>query len=341
MHNELEEQIRAKARQVQNYQIERAWSDARLLKEIPQLGSTKTFKRLLNTKDKLEQVNLANQLRSLDSALATIESRRKSDQRAEPDYDDFNNIIDTLSAVAEALHEEQSIARFVAIQGENGTGKTTTARALAREYPNGLIAVEALDGWRDSRGAPFTALLQAFNSARKAQVKIPVYPIDRFGALVDAINDQRLVILIDEAHYLSPRTLNDLKSLINKCPRIALVCLFIPSLLRRLRTNAYEEAAQLFGNRMSRTVHLQNPQANEVLDLLQRRGVTFVNDEEATAAVANLVQDAPELGNWRYISQFAREAYAENKDKPLNKAAFEEARDKTKARRLTAQGRAA
>jgi hypothetical protein len=337
MHTETETQqlaeLRQLARQARDYQTEQGWSDAQMLREIPQLGSTKTYKRILDEQDDLEELNIANQLKGYKAAAGMIELRRKDDRAAQPEYDDFSNVTDSLAAISRALTED-SLARFVAIEGENGTGKDAVKNALLKRWAKITLATEANEFWRDSLAAPVNNMVEVYNKVRQGQVETHIYPMKTFENLVAAIGDQRLVLLVNEAHHLGPRGLNLVKSLINRCPRLVIVAEFIPALLRRLLSANYEEAIQLFGNRLCERVQLQSPPVNEVLTLLERRGVQITDPQVSKAVCDEMASQAKLYGNWRYVNQFQVEARKLCKNGPLTLDHFVTARTKVRGRRI-------
>lgn len=330
---ETQSELRQLAQQARDYQTERGWSDSQMLREVPQLGSTKTYKRILD--NDFAELSIDNQLKSYRHALNLIDLRRKSDRTAEPEYEDFTNILTSLAAVARALTED-GLARLVAIVGENGTGKDAVKNALMARWGSITVAVEANEFWADSLRAPVNAMLQEYCRARKADLKPANYPIQTFELLTESIGDQRLVLLINEAHHLGRRGLNILKTLINRCPRLVIVAEFIPKLLRELETNNYEECKQLFGNRMCERVTLPSPPADEILALLTLRGVRIENPKTLQAVVQELSTESSRFGNWRYVIQFAREARVACKGEALTLEMFDQARGVVRNRRVTA-----
>lgn len=329
-------ELRRLARLVADYQKECGWSDAQTQREIPQIGSTKTYKRILDDQDPLDELNVANQVANYKRACDYIELRRKDDKVAEQEFDDFANITDSMAAVSRALVED-SIARFVAIQGENGCGKDAVKNALLRRWGNITLAIEANDFWSNSLVGFMGALLTEYNRARSADLKPKPYPMATFEMLVDQIRDQRLVLFVNEAHHIGPRGLNILKSLINRCPRLVIVAAFIPKLLRDLAQAHYQEALQLFGNRLAERVALSSPQADEIMLLLERRGVKFDSAATEKQAATELKEEAPQFGNWRYVGQFAREARRQCKGQPMTLPLFVTARKAARDRRVTSQ----
>src|SRR5580704_8818489 len=112
--------LRSLAKECHTYQLERSLTDASFCRKISHVGSTKTYKRILDDTDDLEELNIDKQIRNYEAAVSYISTLRATDRPAEPEYEDFSNIVDSLAAIARALQEE-SIARFVLIEGENGT----------------------------------------------------------------------------------------------------------------------------------------------------------------------------------------------------------------------------
>lgn len=338
--NDTTTELRQLARQVRDYQTERGWSDSQLLREIPQLGSTKTYKRILDPEDTLDELKVENQLTNLRGAISFIELRRKADKLPEPEYDDFANITDSLSAISRALTED-SVARFVAIEGENGTGKDAVKNALLNRWGNITLATEATEFWRDSLATPLNTMLLEYARVRKvSDLKPKNYPAQTFELLCSHLGDQRLVLLINEAHHIGPRGLNLVKSLINRCPKLVIVAEFIPALLRRLMTQNYEECSQLFGNRLCERKTLPAPPPDEILLFLERRGVTFDNSKTQRQAAADLHAESPRFGHWRYVTQFSREARKLVNGSGLSLENFAKARDEAKRKRVSNQGRA-
>jgi hypothetical protein len=99
----------------------------------------------------------------------------------------------------------------------------------------------------------------------------------------------------------------------------------IPALLNRLLKAGYEEAAQLFGNRLSRRVRLENPAVNEILLMMTRRGVTFTDMDTASRCAQAVEKEAPSYGNWRFVIKVTRRARVLAAGKPITLAKFVEA----------------
>jgi hypothetical protein len=316
-------QLRALAQQVRNYQLERDWSDAKLCKEVAHVGSTKTYKRILDAEDELDELNVETQLRNYQAAVEFITALRTKDRPAEPEYEDFANIMNVRAAVGRALLEDEDcVARLVIVEGNTATGKDAVRRNLQKVWPNITVVVEANELWRDSLAVPARAIYNAVGIVKqkdketKEAPKPPRYPAEIIGEVIASLRERKLVLIINEAHHLGPRGLNMVKTLLNQTPTvIVLEC--IPALLTRLLSGSYEEAIQLTGNRLCERVYLAPPPADEILLMLERRGVKFADVEAKNTAAKTLAEEAPNFGNWRYVTQVTRKLVDASKRAPV------------------------
>lgn len=324
-------QLRALARDVRNYQLERDWSDTKLCKEIAHVGSTKTYKRILDDEDDLAELNLESQLRNYSAAVEFITALRTKDRPAEPEYEDFSNILNVRAAVGRALLEdEECVARLVIVEGNTATGKDAVRRNLLKVWPKITVAVEATELWRDSLAVPARTIYNALTIVKQADrdtrevPKPPRYPAEILAEVIGALKERRIVLIINEAHHLGPRGLNMVKTLINQTPTvIVLEC--IPALLTRLLSGSYEEAVQLTGNRLCERVYLSPPAADEILLMMERRGVKFADAETKNSAAKTLASESPNFGNWRYVTQVTRKLVDASRRTPVTLKALSQA----------------
>lgn len=336
-------ELRQLALEAQTYQYEREWSDSKICKEIAQLGSTKTYKRILDEADSLGEMNVETQLKNYRAAADMIKVLRTKDRAPEPEYEDFANVTESLSAVASAISEE-SISRFVVIEGENGTGKDAVKNALLKRWPNIIVAVEANELWRESNAIPLADIINALDIRRRKDEEsgqkfvMPHHPHMRLELILEELQKRKLILLINEMHHMGPRGLNMLKTLINRTPVVP-VGLCIPKLLARLVGGAYEEAIQLFGNRLCQRVRLQAPPAGEILLMCERRGVEFVDNASANAAAKMVAAEAPSMGNWALVKMVVRECRKLANEKPISLAQFAAAFSVAKSKRVSQQMR--
>lgn len=324
-------QLRALAREVRNYQLERDWSDTKLCKDLAHVGSTKTYKRILDEEDDLAELNVETQLRNYQAAVEFITALRAKDRPAEPEYEDFSNILNVRAAVGRALLEdEECVARLVIVEGNTATGKDAVRRNLLKVWPKITVAVEATELWRDSLAVPARTIYNALTIVKQADKgsgeipKPPRYPAEILAEVIGALKERRIVLIINEAHHLGPRGLNMVKTLLNQTPTvIVLEC--IPALLTRLLSGSYEEAIQLTGNRLCERVYLSPPAADEILMMMERRGVKFEDLATKNAAAKTLADESPNYGNWRYVSQVTRKLVEATKKAPVTLKALSQA----------------
>ncbi len=327
--------LRQLAGEVRNYQFERGWSDSKLCKEIASVGSSKTYKRILDAEDELDELNIENQLRNYQSAVEIIASFRQKDRPAEPEYADFANVQRAEIAVRRAMQEdEECVARLVIIEGHTSTGKDAVRRHLLNKFPNNTVTVEANDLWKSSPTPGHTALYEALNIVRQGDKnqKPPRHPSGLLAEIIAELKERKLILIINEAHHLGIPGLNMVKTLLNTTPTIVVLeC--IPILLTRLLGSNYEEAIQLTGNRLCERVLLPCPPAEEILLMLDRRGVKFENVETRNATAKQLETDAPTYGNWRFVIQVTRKLYEASKRAPVAQAVVSKAMAEVKSMR--------
>lgn len=305
--------LRQLAAEVRNYQLERGWSDARLVKEISGVGSSKTYKAILDQHNPLEDYDVAKQLRNFQSAVETIEAKRKTDRPPEPEYIDFANVQDSEIAVRRAsLEDEECVARLVIIEGETSTGKDAVKRHLTTKFPNNSVALDANELWKMAPTTPLSAIYTALNIVKRETeggvAKMPRHPKDLLAAILDELKNRKLILIINEAHHIGLPGLNMVKTIINESP-VVVVLIGIPKLLTQLLGENYEEAIQLTGNRLAERVYLNTPQSDEILMMLERRGVKFESPVVQNAAAALLQENAPMFGNWRFVIQVTRKLF--------------------------------
>jgi len=321
--------LRELARDVWDYQVLRDWSDGQTCREISHVGSTKTYKRILDPDDDLCELNIAAQLKNFEAAASYIIQRRATDRPAETEYTDFDNVARGVRGVTRALAEETN-SRLVCIEGENGTGKDVLRNFLLRQWGKITVAVEATEMWRDSNTVPAGDILRALGAR-----DIPSMPGLRWDRVHEELGKRKRILLINEAHHMGWKMLNNVKTIINvtqDSSRVVVVFLCIPALIRKLESDSYQEAAQLFGNRLCERVTLASPSPNEILTFLDRRGVTFATPKDAKLSADALAAEAPQYGNWKYVNLVSREARAEKARTHLEFAA---ALAEVKARRVT------
>jgi DNA transposition AAA+ family ATPase len=328
--------LREKARDVENYRLENDWTVAKLRAEIFGLPNNKTYARLLDDTDDGADLDLEKLLHQYTDAADRVATRRKAEKLAEPEYKDFTNITDTLAALRMALRED-GIHRLIAVDGENGTGKDAGIHAILREYPNNAFYTQANELMRESLAAFTEEMLLALyeletKGAATQPLVLPRYPLERQRLVIDKLSKRKFIWIINDAHRLGVRALNTIITIIDQT-KVIPVLFFIPTLFRNLASDNYEEVKQLFGNRLCQSVSLPKPQAGEILELWERRGVKITNRELAEMCAVSVQHEAPAFGNWTYVKLLTRDLVDASKRASINDVKFSELHGAFKLRR--------
>ncbi len=286
------------AQRIREWQTAKKLSDVALLKKLPQLGSTKTFHRVLN--NDLAELDLDRQLAQYRAAISYIETMMADGEgTADPLYDDFRAAVELRRAVAETV-SETSDSRLIFILGPTASGKTSARRALMEKYGARFMLVEASEVWNDSPNAFLGAILDALGKKEKAQ-----YATERMEKAVELLNTTRRGLIIEEGHHLGPRCLNTLKTLINKTPG-EFILIAIDTLWRKLETAAYEEARQLTGNRLAERINLGTAiRETDVRKMIERRLPT-AEKTIAVAAARTITEKASSYGRFAFVREVIR-----------------------------------
>jgi len=312
--------LRQLAAEVQTYQVERGLSDKKLFEKLADIGSTKTYKRILDPADALDELDVAGWVKKYTSAVEYIGQLRQVEKAAEPIYEDFSNITECKAAIMRAMLED-SVARIVIIPGQTSTGKDAVKDIILAKWPAKVIAVEADEFWRDSLGAPTLALYKGVVAMKSGDAKIPILPMERAYAMIDELKKTKKILVINEAHHMGLRAINLCKTIINQTPTV-IVLLCEPTLMTRLLCSSWSETSQITGNRLFETVSLPTPPADEILLLMDRRGVKFSDLSVRNQAGAELAKEAPVFGNWRFVIQVSRKLLQSGKNKPIDLKTF-------------------
>jgi hypothetical protein len=278
-------ELREIARLVRDWQQAKSISDAALCKKYTGLGSTKTYKRILD--GDLKELDLEKQLTNYRTVWALIESLGDDEGAEEELYSDMTPAIALSRIVLETLRE-RGIARFILFLGDTGTGKTCALRLMQQKYGQRIGAIEASVAWNDSP----MALLGAVLGEVFGEKNPPYNLVERFNKVVARLKESRICLAIDEGHHMGPRCLNLLKTLINQTP--GEIAVFAKETLwKKLELEAYEEVKQLTKNRLAERV-LLGCKPRDIEKLLSRR-VNGLNGEIPRAV--KMLADRTKLGN--------------------------------------------
>lgn len=326
--------LRGMARDIEGFRIENDWTPAQLRAEIIGLPNGKTHARLTDIDDACEDIDSTRLLNQYTAAAERVADRRKKERLAEPEYNTFSNVLDTLEAV-QAAWNETDIHRVVVVVGENGTGKDTSVRAVRRIYPLNCLYTKATTFWRESLAAMAEDTLTAIHEFRNDghPLVIDRYPLARVRAMKAFFASHgKMIWIINDAHLLGRRGVEVVIDMVDGTPVIPLMP-GIPTLLRQLAESNIEEARQLMGNRLCRFVTLNSPTATEITEMWKLRGCRFVDRDTQDNSATQVASEASEFGNWTYVKLFTRDLAKASKLTAINTVKFGELYGAFKLRR--------
>lgn len=292
------EELRGHANFIREWQIARGLSDNALVKKLPQVGSTKTFKRILE--DDLAELDLERQLANYRAARAFVETLGDEAERgADELFDDLTPVLALRRAFVDTSRET-SDGRVIFLLGPTGSGKSSARRVLADKFGSRLLLIEASVAWNDSPMAMLGAILDALGKKEK-----PSQQVERLEKAIGELKETRRCLLVEEGHHLGPRCLNLIKTLVNHTPG-EYVIIGIDTLWRRLETKAFEEARQLTGNRLAERITLPRElQERDVRLILNRRlGITF--NKDWIGALSVLLDKSTSYGRFAFVREVVR-----------------------------------
>lgn len=326
-----EHQLKAIADQIREHQLAEGLSQNKLCAAYGELGSTKTWARVLE--GDLDGMDLDEKIRAYQGVLTQIEMQRAHGDGDEVDYADFAMPSAVQMVVAEALREKDN-NRFIVVTGDSGAGKTTIIRTLVARWPKICRVMEPNESERESLPETLRRILLATRVIDRStpgegeqpdvddgDTFIPPVCSARMDKVLEVLKRRKLILLIDEGHHFGLRTLNTLKGIINQTPTI-IVLFAIPRLLQRMQSQAYEEAKQLLVNRLGAHVRLGTPGAEDVATFMARRGVKFDSEKTAGLAADKLAEDCVHYGLWKFVKLVTRRARKAAAQKPVELATF-------------------
>lgn len=279
-------------------------SDEALIRRYPALGSTKTYKRILvGDTAELRAAEWAEKYRGV---LTQIDTEEAETSKAEALYDDLEPARAVRTAVASVVRS-MGIERLVIVQGDTGSGKTSSLKLIAGLYPGNVTTVEANVGWRSFASAMGDIAI-ALGLADDA-AKLPVSGSARLDAIVRHIGESRRLVLIDEGHHMTADVLNAVKTMINRTGARFVVAAQ-STLWRKLQAASLQEAKQLLLNRLRERVYLAGPSADDVALYLGRRCELDVS----TATALEISKAAAKGGAYAFLRRLAASLCDSRKD---------------------------
>lgn len=290
-------ELREIAQRVRDWQQGKGLSNAALCRKFGGLGSTKTYKRILEPGEEnegLKELDLDKQLANYKTVWALIESIGDDEAAREELYPDLTPAVHFNRVLLETMREAAGIARFILILGDTGSGKSSALHLMRVKWGQRILSIEASVAWNDSPMALLGAILAAYGDEAP-----PYNLVERFNAVVKRLKPTRTCIFIDEGHHLGPRCLNLIKTLINQTPGEFVVSAK-ETLWKKLELAAFEEVKQLTKNRLAERIYLKAAKPSDIQKMIERR-VRGLNG--SIEAAVKMITDRLKFGNLA----FARE----------------------------------
>jgi len=301
------DELRDLARKIREYQMARNISDNALVKKFSSLGSTKTYKRILD--GDLAELDLEKQLNNYRSVVALIEAVGDENIKREELYDDLTPVVHLRRCVFETM-KESGVNRVVVLHADTGMGKSSAGQILVERFGSRILWVEANECWGDSPMAFLGAVLQAMGVR-----DLPHNVMLRLDRVMARLKETRVAMIVDESHHLGPRILNTIKTLVNQTPG-EFVLLAMPTLWRRLEREAYEEVRQLTGNRLAERIKLEGLKDSDLRKFISRRCPGM--NGELGQAVKIVADRAPQRGNLAFVRDVCTRANELAAGEPVN-----------------------
>jgi DNA transposition AAA+ family ATPase len=303
------------AEQIHDIQTRLGLSDSALCKKYADLGSTKTYSRILS--GDTEEMNVERQLHNYRQALIKVQMSAATDnQFDESTFSDFSDPTRVRIAVSEAMAQPDN-TRLVIVTGESGKGKTAIKEMLCAKWPKATVAAEADENWKDSLPAFLADMIIAVNpiergdgrsdeeestssKTKSGEILIPFNTFERKHKLLTALRRRKLCLFIDEGHHLGIRAYNFVKTIINKTETVVVI-FADPVLFKNFELSAYRETSQLTHNRLYERIRLAGPTPSEVAVYMQRKQVSFADEKDIPRFAKQLADDSHGRGEWKVV----------------------------------------
>jgi hypothetical protein len=291
-------ELRATAQKIRDYQEARKLSFSALLKKFPDLGSDKTFNKIL--RGDFAELDFEGQFSRYRQVWQAIEAEGDGDTSDAELYDDLWPAVQLRRAFVETMRGEDN-DRVIFLLGPSGSGKSCARRILQERYGSRLVKVEASAAWNGSPMAFLGAILSALGMR-----DLPMSLGDRLNKTLEKLRETRRCLLVEEAHHLGPRNLNVEVTLINQTPG-EIVNIAIDSLFKKLELAAYEECRQLTGNRLAEMIRLGKDVRREDAKKLLDRRIQWANGD-AKKALDLVMERAANHGRLAFVRDVCKRA---------------------------------
>jgi len=324
-----DEELFTIAQGIEEIRLAKGWSVGELMRRhgASGLGSDKTFGKIL--KRDFSEMKVEERVESYRHVLNQLQDVGEEDG-PEPVYSDLVGP----TAVRKGLTRmmiTRTVARVGVIEGESGTGKTSCLQVCRNIYGKRIVETEARSAWNDRPNAFLGQILIDLGEQPGRN-----NAADRCQKVENALKQTRRCLMIEEAHHLGPRLIDVTKSLINQTKTEAVLAA-IPTLLKRVEREAYEESLQLFRNRLGFRVLLKM-HSSDIEKLLRRRcPLPGIDNDDLKAASELLKLNGPRHGHYALVREVCRRLREQWQDEGFTRAVSLE--DLTSACKTEIEGR--
>lgn len=270
-------------------------SDNKLIKQFPDLGSTKTFKKLSDKKD-ATSLDVASWLPKYRSVLFAIKTATGS-QHNEAVYTELGTAHKLLQ-VGSQLLAHKGINRWVMIEGDSGSGKSTALGALCAAHPGKFVRVSGSTAWKKPV-AMLCDMLVALGAAKDPE-ELPMDAFKLERRLFSTLRLRGVSLAIDEAQHMSVDCLNVVKNAMNETPA-AVVMAGQNTLWRRVQNAFWAEAKQLRHNRCFAYLVFGAPTDEDLKIYVTKRAKPNGLEKLTAATWKALTDGAASHGNFGYL----------------------------------------
>jgi hypothetical protein len=297
-------QLREVAANIETYRNDLNMPKAVLLRTYPELGTDKTFGKIL--KGDFAELDIDGRWLP---AWVDVWQRIQGAEDDDGDADliaDLTGPVELCRSYLETRNEKGN-ARFILILGDSGIGKTSAVRALkSKPYGNLVFDIEACEIWKNKNGRGTAVPLLRALGRRLGLKDLPAGRDGLLNAIVEKLQGQRRCIVVEELHHLCPEGINTLKALINLTP-VIIIGTAMPVLWDKLSGSraAWAECKQLTGNRLAERV-LLTLQPADVTKFLAVRLPDMADADWLPKAVIKLTTEARHYGNMKFVAEVVK-----------------------------------
>jgi hypothetical protein len=265
MNTELKTEIRGIVARVREVQDARGLSDKQLLREFPQLGSTKTWRQRL-VEEQFDDINVARLVGKLRQ-IATILDGGLPDEEF---HSEMPFAFEMLTRLRK-LENQTNDRRILVCLAPNGCGKSMFARWAVSQDRSHRCYLRMRPTWREKKLHICAGFVRALggtvSTSNVAEVE---------GKAIEALQGEPRTVFIDQAHEGGVALMHELRAFVDETPS-RFVYLAYPTAYHRVQTasnDALIEAQAFLGRCLKPPFDLYKKgiQQGDVEIFLQRVG---------------------------------------------------------------------